>query len=55
MKDFKYLFKFYESTNESSFRNEVIKNLQTRFIELLPTYNENQCPNFSEDIDELIF
>ena len=55
MKDFRYLFKFYESTNESSFRNEVIKNLQTRFIELLPTYNEEQCPNFIEDIAELIF
>ena len=55
MKDFRYLFKFYESTNESLFRNEVIKNLQTRFIELLPTYNEKQCPYFIEDLTELIY
>ena len=55
MKDFRYLFKFYEPTNKSSFRNEVIKNLQTRFIELLSTYNERQCPNFTEDITELIY
>jgi hypothetical protein len=33
MKDFRYLFKFYESNNESLFKNEGIKNLQTRFTE----------------------
>ena len=55
MKDFGYLYKFYKLDYEKSLRAEVIKNLQNKFIELLPTYHNEECTNFIEDIVELIF
>ena len=55
MKDFTYLFKLYESEQEKSLRYEVVKILQIKFIELLPTYKEKECPNFIENVVDLIF
>ena len=54
MKDFGYLFKFYK-TNQENVKEEVIKSMLNRFIEILPTYNNNICPNFIEDAVELIY
>jgi len=53
MKDFGYLFNFYKTGEKP--KKEAIKALQTRFIELLPTYNIKECPNFTEDVVELIY
>ena len=55
MKDFGYLFKFYIIKQENPFEVKVVKALQNRFIELLPTYNNKECPNFIEDVVELIY
>ena len=53
MKDFGYLFKLYQIKENP--RKEVIKSLQNRFIELLPTYNNKECPNFIDDVVKLIY
>ena len=55
MRDFGYLFKFYKLDYEKTLRVEAIKNLQSKFYELLPTYNDKVCINFIKEIDELIF
>jgi len=55
MKDFGYLFKFYKLDYEKSLRVEVIKYLQNKFFQLLPTNNDKENTNFIEDIIELIF
>ena len=55
MKDFGYLFKFFIVKQENTFEKKVIKALQDRFKELLPTYNNKECPNFIDDVVELIY
>ena len=54
MKDFRYLFKFFQIGQEEP-RKEAIKAMQNRFIEILPTYNNKICYNFIEDAVEIIF
>ena len=54
MKDFGYLFKFFQFGQEKP-RKESIKAMQNKFIEILPTYNNKICFNFIEDAVELIF
>ena len=54
IKDFRYLFKLYQPNLENP-RKQIIKSLQNRFIELLPTYNNKECPNFIDDAVELIY
>ena len=54
IKDFGYLLKFHKSPEEE-YKKEVIKSLKTRFIEIIPTYNEKECPNFINDVVELIY
>ena len=54
MKDFGQILKFYNINQENS-NIQVIKILQTRFIELLPTYNKKICPNFIKDVVQLIY
>ena len=54
MKDFGYLFKFYQIDQENP-KKEVIKAMQNKFIEMLPTYNNKICFNFTEDAVKLIY
>ena len=54
IKDFGYLFKFFQIGKEEP-RKDVIKAMQDRFKEILPTYNNKICFNFIEDTVELIF
>ena len=54
MKNFGYLFRFYKTEQEYP-RKAVIKSLQNRFLEILPTYNNINCPNFIKDVVELIY
>ena len=54
IKDFEYLFKLYNIPQEST-RKPVSKALQNRFIELLPTYDNKECPNFIDNTTELIY
>ena len=54
MKDFGYLFKLFKIDQESP-RKEVIIALQNRFIEILPSYNNKECPNFINEVAELIY
>ena len=56
MKDFGYLFKFYKSKYFPYLCYKAIfKGFINRFIELISTYKENECPNFFEDTAELIY
>ena len=60
MKNFGYLFKLYNIEQEKNPEKhkerliKIIKALQNRFIEILPTYNDKECPNFIDEVVELI-
>jgi len=55
MKDFGLLFSFYTFYKENEYRYESILHMQKRFVEIFNTYSNEKCPNFTNDIDKLIY
>ena len=54
MKDFGLLYKLFLFDNSKEYKTEVIKKMKVKYIELFPTYNNKDCPNFVEDTVKLI-
>ena len=55
MKDFGLLYSFYTFYQDNEYKYESILHMQKRFVEIFNTYSNEKCPNFTNDIDKLIY
>ena len=55
MKDFRLLFSFFKFYQEKGIDDSCILIMQDKFIDLYPTYKENECSNFIKDISKLLY
>ena len=55
MKDFGLLFSFFEFYQEKEIDTNCIQNMQEKFIDLFPTYKENECTKFIEETSKLLY
>ena len=55
MKDFRLLFSFFKFYQDKEIDDIPIQIMQEKFIDLYPTYKENECTNFIKDISKLLY
>ena len=55
MKDFGLLYRFFLYDNNKDYKTDVLKIMKKRYIDLLPTLQYDNCPNFVQDTIKLIY